>query len=652
MVERLPPHNLEAEQSVLGSLLLDGEAVVKIASWLRPDDFYNRAHSLIYQAILDLYERREPVDFVTLCEELGRKGILGEVGGEAYITSLINAVPTPIHLEHYARIVERTATLRRLISAAGEIASMAYEATGDVDETVDKAEQLIFGVSQRRLRRDVLHIKQVLEEYFERIEYLHRHRGEFMGVPTGFSQLDKLLGGLQKSDFIVIAGRPGMGKSSFALSIAHNAAKRYGQRVAIFSLEMSAEQVVQRLLAAETGVDSQRLRLGLIKDEEWPRVVQAIGVLSETSIFLDDTPAISAMELRAKARRLHAEYGLDLIIVDYLQLMQGDSRSENRVQEISYISRALKSLARELNIPLVALSQLSRAVEQRQDKRPILSDLRESGCLAGDTLIPIADTGEYVPIRELVGREPFTVWALNPEAWRLERAWVSKVFPTGRKLIYRLTTRLGRSIRATANHRFLTPAGWKRLDELQPGMFIALPRQIPSPYPQTMRDEELALLGHLIGDGCALPRHAVQYTTSDEEMASLVVALARSVSEELVRLAQSDVYWDKVASIEQEGVEDVFDMTVPGLHNFVANDVIVHNSIEQDSDVVMFVYREEVYNPETEKQNIAEIIVAKHRNGPTGVVPLYFRKDVAQFVEVELLKEGLDFELGEGYEEL
>jgi replicative DNA helicase len=652
MVERLPPHNLEAEQSVLGSLLLDGEAVVKIASWLRPDDFYNRAHSLIYQAILDLYERREPVDFVTLCEELGRKGILGEVGGEAYITSLINAVPTPIHLEHYARIVERTATLRRLISAAGEIASMAYEATGDVDETVDKAEQLIFGVSQRRLRRDVLHIKQVLEEYFERIEYLHRHRGEFMGVPTGFSQLDKLLGGLQKSDFIVIAGRPGMGKSSFALSIAHNAAKRYGQRVAIFSLEMSAEQVVQRLLAAETGVDSQRLRLGLIKDEEWPRVVQAIGVLSETSIFLDDTPAISAMELRAKARRLHAEYGLDLIIVDYLQLMQGDSRSENRVQEISYISRALKSLARELNIPLVALSQLSRAVEQRQDKRPILSDLRESGCLAGDTLIPIADTGEYVPIRELVGREPFTVWALNPETWRLERAWVSKVFPTGRKPIYRLTTRLGRSIRATANHRFLTPAGWKRLDELQPGMFIALPRQIPSPYPQTMRDEELALLGHLIGDGCALPRHAVQYTTSDEEMASLVVALARSVSEELVRLAQSDVYWDKVASIEQEGVEDVFDMTVPGLHNFVANDVIVHNSIEQDSDVVMFVYREEVYNPETEKQNIAEIIVAKHRNGPTGVVPLYFRKDVAQFVEVELLREGLDFELGEGYEEL
>jgi replicative DNA helicase len=652
MVERLPPHNLEAEQSVLGSLLLDGEAVVKIASWLRPDDFYNRAHSLIYQAILDLYERREPVDFVTLCEELGRKGILGEVGGEAYITSLINAVPTPIHLEHYARIVERTATLRRLISAAGEIASMAYEATGDVDETVDKAEQLIFGVSQRRLRRDVLHIKQVLEEYFERIEYLHRHRGEFMGVPTGFSQLDKLLGGLQKSDFIVIAGRPGMGKSSFALSIAHNAAKRYGQRVAIFSLEMSAEQVVQRLLAAETGVDSQRLRLGLIKDEEWPRVVQAIGVLSETSIFLDDTPAISAMELRAKARRLHAEYGLDLIIVDYLQLMQGDSRSENRVQEISYISRALKSLARELNIPLVALSQLSRAVEQRQDKRPILSDLRESGCLAGDSLIPIADTGEYVPIRELVGREPFTVWALNPETWRLERAWVSKVFPTGRKPIYRLTTRLGRSIRATANHRFLTPAGWKRLDELQPGMFIALPRQIPSPYPQTMRDEELALLGHLIGDGCALPRHAVQYTTSDEEMASLVVALARSVSEELARLAQSDVYWDKVASIEQEGIEDVFDMTVPGLHNFVANDVIVHNSIEQDSDVVMFVYREEVYNPETEKQNIAEIIVAKHRNGPTGVVPLYFRKDVAQFVEVELLREGLDFELGEGYEEL
>jgi replicative DNA helicase len=297
-------------------------------------------------------------------------------------------------------------------------------------------------------------------------------------------------------------------------------------------------------------------------------------------------------------------------------------------------------------------------VEQRHDKRPILADLRESGCLAGDTLIPIADTGERVPIRELVGREPFTVWALNLETWRLERAWVSRVFPTGRKPIYRLTTRLGRAIRATANHRFLTPAGWKRLDELQPGMFIALPRQIPAPYPQTMSDEELALLGHLIGDGCALPRHAVQYTTREEELASRVVdpdlsayvgmtifkqsvsrnralRLARAVqSEKLARLAQSDVYWDSVASIEPEGIEDVFDMTVPGLHNFVANDVIVHNSIEQDSDVVIFIYRDEIYNQDTDRKNIAEIIVAKHRNGPIGTVELYFRPQQAQFVDL------------------
>jgi replicative DNA helicase len=442
-VERLPPQNIEAEQAVLGSLLLDRDAIVQVASFLRAEDFYREAHGLVYQAIVDLHERREPADFVTLCDELERHEQLEAVGGRAYLTALVNAVPTAIHVEHYAGIVERTATLRRLIQAASQIAALAYEEAEDVDQVVDQAEQIIFGVSERRITRDLIPIKQFLKEYYDRIEELTRQSDELIGIPTGFEDLDKLLGGLQRSDLIVVAGRPGMGKTSLALSIAHNAARN--KNVGIFSLEMAGEQVVQRLISAETGIDSQRLRLGRIYEDEWPNFIQATGLLSETSIFIDDTPAISPLEMRTKARRLYAEHSLDLIIVDYLQLMRGGQRVENRVQEISLISRSLKALARELEVPVLAVSQLSRAVESRHDKRPVLSDLRESG------------------------------------------------------------------------------------------------------------------------------------------------------------------------------------------------------AIEQDADVVMFIYRDEVYNEDTDTPNIADIIVAKHRNGPTGLVRLFFKKELAQFHELEVVTEDLDF---------
>lgn len=378
------PANPEAEEAVLGSLLIDPDAVIKVASFLEPDDFYREKNSWIYQAILDLHERREPADFVTLVDELERRDQLQQVGGAAYITSLINSVPTAVHVEHYAHIVERTATLRRLIAAAGQIAALAYEEAEDVDEVVDRAEQLVFSVSERRIRHDLTPVRQIMHGVVDRLDYLHRHKGELLGVPSGFGKLDKLLGGFQKSDLIVLAARPGVGKTSLALNIAVNAAKRYGQRVAFFSLEMSSEQLVQRLLSAETGINQQKLRLGEIADDEWPILMEAAGVLSETLLFIDDTPAMSALELRTKARRLQAEHGLDMLIVDYLQLMRSDARSENRVQEISYISRALKSLARELEVPLIALSQLSRAVEARSDHKPVLSDLRESGAIEQD----------------------------------------------------------------------------------------------------------------------------------------------------------------------------------------------------------------------------------------------------------------------------
>jgi replicative DNA helicase len=378
------PANPEAEEAVLGSLLIDPDAVIKIASFLEADDFYREKNGWIYQAILDLHERREPADFVTLVDELERRNILQEVGGAAYITSLINGVPSAVYVEHYARIVERTATLRRLIDAAGNIAAIAYEEADDVDEVVDRAEQLIFNVSERRVRRDLQPVRMVMHDVVDRIDFLHRHQGQILGVPTGFTQLDRLLGGFQKSDLVILAARPSVGKTSLALNFALNAARRYRKVVAFFSLEMSAEQLVQRLLSTETGIDQQRLRRGEIEDHEWDMLMAAAGELSSTMLFIDDTPAISALELRTKARRLQAEHGLDLLIVDYLQLMRGDSKGENRVQEISYISRSLKSLARELEAPLIALSQLSRAVESRTDHKPILSDLRESGSIEQD----------------------------------------------------------------------------------------------------------------------------------------------------------------------------------------------------------------------------------------------------------------------------
>ncbi len=443
-IERLPPQNVEAEEALLGAILIDPDAIIRVAAILRPEDFYREKNSWIYETALALHERREPIDFLTVCDELERRGQLNEVGGPAFITTLINAVPTSIHADHYGRIVERTATRRRLIEAAGQIAALAYQEAEDVDEVVDRAEQVLFGVSERRISRELVPIRQVLSEYYDRIEYLTRHRGEMIGIPTGFADIDKLLGGLQRSDMVILAARPSVGKTSLALTIAHNAAKKYRQRVAVFSLEMSNEQVVQRLISAETGINAQRLRRGEIEEAEWGRFMKASSDLAETYLYIDDTPGISALELRTKARRLHAEIGIDLIVVDYLQLMRGDFRSENRVQEISSISRALKSLARELNVPVLALSQLSRGVESRTDKRPILSDLRESGAL------------------------------------------------------------------------------------------------------------------------------------------------------------------------------------------------------EQDADVVIFIYRDEMYNENTERPNIADIMVAKHRNGPTGTVSLYFRRELAQFLEAEVRRREVD----------
>jgi replicative DNA helicase len=384
MADVLPPHSAEAEEAVLGSLLIDPAAAPRIAPFLTPNDFYIVKNGWIYQALLALGEK---ADLLTVSAELARNNLLDEIGGESYLAQLTASVPTALNVEVYGHLVENFALRRRMLNAASDVAKLAYDQSVTVEQVIEKSEAAIFGVSDQRASGQMAPIRKVVDEFFERIEYLHEHKDEPLGIPSGYPDLDKLTGGLQKGDLIIIAARPGVGKTSLMNNIGYHAAFKHRQRVAIFTLEMSNEQLVQRFVASETAIDSQRLRVGDLRDDEWGSLTKVCMQMADLYIFLDDTPSLSPLDLRVKSRRIYQEYGLDLIIVDYLQLMQGEnnSRSDNRVQEISYISRALKGIARELKVPLIAGSQLSRTVEQRSDKRPMLSDLRESGSIEQDS---------------------------------------------------------------------------------------------------------------------------------------------------------------------------------------------------------------------------------------------------------------------------
>ena len=384
---RTPPQNLEAEQSVLGSIMLEKDAIVKIADLLKVGDFYKDDHNLIYEVMLELYEEREPLDVLSISNKLDERKMLEKVGGSSYLASLVSIVPSASHIVHYAKVVQKKALLRRLINAASEIVEAGYREGDDVEKILDEAEQKLFGVSQKYIKQDFVPIRSILESAFNRIDDLHRNGDQFRGIPTGFPDLDNILAGLQKSDLIILAARPSVGKTSFALDLARHAAVRQKAAVAMFSLEMSSDQLVDRMLAAEANVDLWRLRTGRLKSEgdnnDFQRIGEAMGILSEAPVFIDDTASANIMEMRTMARRLQAEHNLGLIIIDYLQLMEGRG-GENRVQEISEISRGLKNLARELNVPVIALSQLSRAVESRSPQIPKLSDLRESGSIEQD----------------------------------------------------------------------------------------------------------------------------------------------------------------------------------------------------------------------------------------------------------------------------
>jgi len=381
---QMVPHSREAEEAVIGAVLINPEAYYDVAQFLAADDFYIHRNKWIWDAFVSLHDRNEAVDLVTVTEELDQKGHLIDIGGSAYITKLTNNVPSSLHAEAYGHRVEETAIRRRMLEAANKIAKLAYEENLTLDTVMDDSEKAVFNVSQRRTNQDLQPIRTVLSDYFDRMEELSKRDDDLVGVPTGFIDIDRMLGGLQPSDLLIIAGRPGMGKTGFILSALKNAALTHKKHVAIFSLEMSNEQLVQRIIAQETGIDSTRLRSGKLSPDEWLLFTQAIEVLTDTHIFLDDTPALTPLQLRTKCRRLHLEHKLDLVVVDYLQLMGGDIRTNNRVQEVSDISRNMKILARELNVPVLAAAQLSRAVEQRSDKRPVLSDLRESGSLEQD----------------------------------------------------------------------------------------------------------------------------------------------------------------------------------------------------------------------------------------------------------------------------
>ena len=381
---RIPPHSVEAEQSVLGSILLDKDAMISVSETLIPEDFYKEAHKVIYECMLKLYNSQSEIDLITLAEELRDQGYLDDIGGIPYITSLSTIVPTTSNIKYYVNIVKEKSIVRQLISAANDIINLSYDSSAKVEDVLENAEKKIFDISQERTTNDFKQINQVLRDTYDMIEKLYTEKNEVTGLTTGFRDLNKKINGFQKSDLLLVAARPAMGKTAFALNLVQNAALKGDASVAVFSLEMSKEQLVQRMLSSQSNVELKKIKTGKLNANDWPRIIEAMAVLSEAKIHIDDTPGIKISELRSKCRKLKIEKGLDLVLIDYLQLMEGEGNNESRQQEIAKISRSLKILAKELNCPIVALSQLSRAPEQRADHRPMLSDLRESGSIEQD----------------------------------------------------------------------------------------------------------------------------------------------------------------------------------------------------------------------------------------------------------------------------
>jgi len=856
---RMPPQSEEAELAVLGSILIDNEAMLIVSDFLKPDHFYFPNHRLIYEAMAYLYENRSAIDIVTVAERLKESKKLTKVGGKAYLSKLANEVPTSANVESYGQIIKSLSAKRELITAAAKISESAFSATVGSNQLLDMAEQEIFALTERHIKNKPISIREVLTSSFDRLDELQKMGDGLRGIPSGFKNLDDTLAGMQNSNLIVLAARPGVGKTAFALNIARYVAVEKNLPVCIFSLEMSKEELVDRLLVRQGLIDSWKLKTGRLSDTDFAALSEAMGVLAEAPLFIDDTPGLTVTEVRTKARRLQVERDIKLIIVDYLQLMHGHVK-DNRVQEVSEISQGLKNLARELKVPVLAAAQLSRAMEARGGK-PRLSDLRESGCLTGETLITLTN-GKQVKIEDLVGKKNVKVLALEKNL-QIVPVDVSKIFYSGKKQVFELLLKSGRKIKASANHPFRKLEGWQRLDELKLGDRVAVPRIIRIDGKKVVNRNKLILLAHLIGDGCYLEKQPLHYTNSDKSLLDIVekVAMAefavrprrvkqqswfhlylsaveklargkrnpivkwldeelhifnqrsgekiipefvfelnkkalslflshlwatdgciwingkkdkgpvvkiyyaskskkliyqiyhlllrlgivskisfskkddydktwqvhiqgkinqefflskvgcvgrkvekvkmamsvlrkiesnpnndvvpkevwRLIEDErkkrgwssrefhkkmgwaysgtqrhgngvgrdrltrigevfgggkLIDLSRSDVFWDEVREVKGLGLKKVYDMTVPRVNNFVANDIVVHNSIEQDADVVMFLHR-----PEDENRENVSCTIAKHRNGPVGEFSLYFNGKQISFFDMDTKRE-------------
>ena len=861
--DRLPPQDVHAEQSVIGGMLLSKDAIADCVEGLKGVDFYRPAHELIYDAILDLYSRGEPADAITVSDELTKRGDLARVGGQAYLHQLISSVPTAANAGYYAEIVAERAVLRRLVDAGTKIVQMGYgQGGGDVVDIVNAAQAEIYAVADKRGGDDYAVLGDVLEETVDEIEHASGRSGEMTGVPTGFTDFDNLTNGLHPGQMIVVAARPAVGKSTWGLDVARSAAIKHKMATVLFSLEMSRTEITMRLLSAEASIQLQNMRKGTMRDEDWTRLARTMAEVSDAPLFIDDSPNMSLMEIRAKCRRLKQQHNLRLVIIDYLQLMSSGKRVESRQQEVAEFSRALKLLAKELEVPVIAISQLNRGSEQRQDKRPQMSDLRESGCLTADSRILRADTGAETSMGELYaeGATDVPVWALD-DSLRYVQRHLTHVFPTGVKPVFRLKLASGKTIRATENHPFLRYEGWTPLGDLRPGSRVAVPRHVPAPHElKDWQDDKVVLLAHLLGDGSFVKRQPIRYASIDEQSlgavtkAAMVFGVAavrddypaarcttlrlrapfhlghgkrnpiaewldelglfglcshekfvpepifhvskrqialfikhiwatdgsvtvhkngqggriyyastsRRLVDDLSRLllrfgistrthvtlktgyrngytidvsgvddqrrflqeigvhgdrsvpavrlleivrgktantnvdtvplqvwdrvkevmqeagmtrrqfqaalgpaycgstmwkhspsrerlgrvaavlddadlelmAVNDVLWDSVVSIEPDGVEEVYDATVLGTHNFIANGIAVHNSIEQDADMVILLHRESMYERESPREGEADLIVAKHRNGPTDTITVAFQGHYSRFTNM------------------
>jgi replicative DNA helicase len=618
---KIPPNSKESEMIVLGCMLTAEESLNVAADLLEETDFYYSEHQLIFDVLKFCFSQDKPADVHIAAEELKRRGKLKQIGGVAYLTTLAQYAGTAAHIEEYVDLVRNKSVLRRMIHAAQDIEKEAFTNPENVEGTLDTAQQKFFHISQSVSTSGILLIKDLLsgskatsqlpylkelQERQERFKARGPEEGTITGIPTHFLELDKMINGLSPSNLMILAARPAMGKTALALNLAENICFKNNLPVGVFSLEMTAEQLLHRIICSQSEVESDKIRTGALSGIDYQRVVSSVNMMQNHTMVIDDQPGLKITDLRARARRMKEAYGIEFLVIDYLQLLTGSGNfksQENRQLEVSEISRLLKTLARELNIPILCLSQLSRKVEERTGHRPMISDLRESGCLTGDTLIKDAETGKLHTLKKLAERKeqtPLFVYGVDQDL-KLGKHRMLKAFYSGRKVVYELKTRTGRTIKASANHPFLKLEGWSRLDTLKRGDRIALPRSC---------DQEVE-------------EHSSHPHSSTNGSVAALPEITKTLS-------LGEIAWDEILSIKELGEEDVYDATVETVHNFVANDIIVHNSIEQDSDLVMLLLRRDYYDP-YDKPGTAELIVAKNRHGSIGNINLAFRKEVAKF---------------------